>query len=212
MGSSLDAHFGLLKTISIRTWQKGGGFSSVPTPKPPSDAQEPVLRSIPLSRCQMELESRLLYWLNACQISHTGVKWQLAIYLSWFLLPAVSQLSVGLQVAFLGGCSSMGGHQLQEAEGWGQLLTLHGMGKDGHTQLEVHCMENSQTLPFQYFCSPPWCRHFCALQLRCFFHPIPTGLVSSRKFIRQMMNNMDNQQLESSSISFESWSWLRFVF
>lgn len=149
---------------------------------------------------------------NSCQISHTGVKWQLAIYLSWFLLPAVSQLSLGLQVAFLGGCSSMGGHQLQEAEGWGQLLTLHGMGKDGHTQLEVHCMENSQTLPFQYFCSPPWCRHFCALQLRCFFHPVPTGLVSSRKFIRQMMNNMNNQQLENSSISFESWSSLGFVF
>lgn len=201
MGSSLDACFDPQKTISIRTWQKGGGFSSVPTPKPPSHAQEPALRLIPLSRRQMELESRLLYWLNTCQISHTGVKWQLAIYLSWLLPPAV-----GLQVAFLGGCSSMGGHQLREAEGWGQLLTPHGVGKDDHTQLEVHCMENSQTLPFQYFCSPPWCRHFCALQLRCFFHPVPTGLVSSRKFIRQMMNNMDNQQLENSSICFESWS------
>lgn len=49
------------KTISTRTWQKGGGFSSAPTPKPLLHAREPALRSIPLSRCQIELESRLLY-------------------------------------------------------------------------------------------------------------------------------------------------------
>lgn len=103
----------------------------------------PVAKSSSSPGCFIDLTQ-----CNSCQISHTGVKWQFAIYLSWLLPPDVPRPSLGLQAALVGECSSMGCRQLREAEGWGQLLIPRGMGKDGRVQLEACCMENSQTLPF----------------------------------------------------------------